>query len=156
VPQPRGVADHGERSLDNPLPWTRIAAVADRRLTPFKLEVLRERSAQRQAKDLGFAMLAARDKILDEINEQTEVSLREAERREETKHREDLLEAQRASFLRTRGIEPIPQDEESPNEEALEKEREAISGIQLEEAARILADAVLSSSTRYPRAAMRH
>ncbi|MBK1700734.1 carboxy terminal-processing peptidase [Thiococcus pfennigii] len=155
LPPAGDVADHGERSLENPLPWTQIAALDHARFESLDVAELRRRSARRVTQDPGFRMLVSRDAILAEIADEQEVSLREADRRAETKRRERLLEEQKNAFLRTRGITPVPPEEEHPDEEALEQEREAIAGIQLEEAARILADAVQADNVHRPRAAMR-
>ncbi|AGA90930.1 C-terminal processing peptidase [Thioflavicoccus mobilis 8321] len=155
LPSADDVTEHGERSLENPLPWTKIAALDHPHLTAFGIEELRRLSAQRVAKDPGFQMLVARDNILNEINDETRVSLKESDRRAETKRRERVLEDQKNAFLGTRGITPVPLDEDNPDEEALEKERDAIDAIQLEEAARILADAVTADNqVQRPRAAM--
>lgn len=155
LPPAGDVSEHGERSLTNPLPWTKIAAVDHARLEPIDIKDLHRRSAQRVRQDPGFQMLVARDKVLEEIADQKEVSLRETDRRAETKRRERLLEEQKNAFLRARGITPVPLDEENPDDEALEKERKAIAEIQLEEAARILADAVQAEAAHRPRAAMK-
>jgi len=157
IPLPSGdISEHGERSLDNPLPWTEIPAVVEASLSVSRIERLRERSAQRVARDAGFQMLLAREKVLQEINDQQVVSLNEREREAETQRRERVLEEQKNAFLRSRGVEPVPPDVEHPDAEALEKEREAIARIELEEAARILADAIRSDAAKSPRAAMRN
>ncbi len=156
LPTATDTSDHGERALDNALPWTRIEAVDYASLTRGRIQQIRERSAERVARDRGFQMLLARDRIINEINDQKIVSLNESERRAETKRRERVLEEQKNAYLRSRGVTPVPRDEENPDEEALERERKAIASIQLDEAARILADAVLADGVTRPRAAMRN
>lgn len=156
LPSGDDISEHGERSLDNPLPWTKIPAVAHASISVSRIERLRERSTERVARDAGFQMLLAREKVLQEINDQQVVSLKESERQAETQRRERVLEEQKNAFLRSRGVEPVPPDVEHPDADALEKERDAIAAIELEEAARILADAIRSDDTGSPRAAMRN
>jgi carboxyl-terminal processing protease len=55
--------DHGERSLENALPWDRIRP-ARYAATPVDVEWLRQRSAQRIRQDDGFRMLMSRGKLL--------------------------------------------------------------------------------------------
>jgi carboxyl-terminal processing protease len=101
-------------------------------------------------------MLIAQGRVLSEIESQDHVSLSERERRAESKHRDSVLEEQKAAFLRARGIEPVDEDADNVDEEALERQQEIIDRILTEEAARILADAIAQQRTDVrPRAAMR-
>jgi carboxyl-terminal processing protease len=149
--------DHGERSLDNPLPWGRIQSANYGRYRGYDVERLKRRSAQRIRDDQGFQMLAAQGRVLNEIEARTEVSLREKQRRAESERRDEVLEEQKASFLRARGVEPADPDADEVDEEALEREQEIIDRILTEEAARILADVISEQGERQPRprAAMR-
>jgi len=156
-PMAEDMEKHGERALDNPLPWARIepaeylpASLAS------KLRTLRQKSDQRIRRDAGFEMLYARERVLKDVDDQTVVSLRERDRRLESKQRERMLNEQRDAFLRSQGIEPVDEDAEDPDEEALEKQQDAIARIQVTEAARILADAIRLDSNALPRAVMRH
>ncbi|MEY6433418.1 carboxy terminal-processing peptidase [Thioalkalicoccus limnaeus] len=155
LPTAEDIDRHGERALDNALPWTRIDAVDFPGASKTSLRELRERSSERVARDPGFEMLVARNRTLREISEQQRVSLREADRRAETTRREQILEEQKNAFLRRHGMTPVPADEEFPDERLLEKELEVIAQIQLDEAARILADAILLQGTTRTRSAMR-
>ncbi len=156
-PTAQDMGKHGERALDNPLPWGRIEPAE---YVPVSLEsklgILRQRSDQRIRRDAGFEMLSARERVLREVDDQIVVSLRERDRRLESKRRERVLEDQRDAFLRSQGIEPVDEDAENPDEEALEKQQETIARIQVMEAARILADAVRFDSSSLPRAVMRN
>jgi carboxyl-terminal processing protease len=148
--------DHGERALDNPLPWARIdAADYERVSVGRKVESLRQRSDRRIRGDAGFDMLTAREQVLREADEQTVVSLREKDRRIESKRRERVLKDQRDDFLRAQGFEPVDDETEHVDEEALEKQREVIARIQIREAARILADSIRLDAPARPRAVMR-
>lgn len=135
---------HGERSLDNPLPWGRIRPVSYTRYNGIDVAPLRERSAQRIARDEGFRLLSAQGRILSEIEAQQTVSLRERDRRLEAERRDRILKEEKRRFLRTRGIEMVEDDDDTRplDEEALERQQKAIDAIQLEETARILADLI--------------
>jgi carboxyl-terminal processing protease len=148
--------DHGERSLDNALPWGQIQPARFQANKRLDLEVLKQRSAKRVVKDDGFGMLLDQARILSEIEAQDEVSLSASERRAESDRRDQVLKEKKAGFLRARGIEPVDEDADDVDEEALEKQQEVIDRILTQEAARILADLiVLHGADERPRAAMR-
>ena len=85
------------------------------------------------------------------------LSLREQDRRVETKRREKVLKDDKNAFLRAQGITPVDPDAEQLDEEALDKERDAIGRIQVDEAARILADSIrMELGAPTPKAAMRN
>jgi len=146
---------HGERALENALPWGTIKPARYRPFGKTDVEALRRLSAERIARDPGFQMLVARNRVLTELDDEKTVSLREQDRRVETKRREKVLEDDKNAFLRSRGITPVDPDAEHPDEEALDKEREAIGRIQVDEAARVLADAIRMGNASTPKAAMR-
>ena len=101
-------------------------------------------------------MLTERSKMMREIEDQTEVSLRETERRAEDKRRESAFKDDRNSFLRARGITPVDEDADQIDEDALDVQRKAIARIEVDEAARILVDDVLlERAKQQPRAVMR-
>jgi len=146
---------HGERALDNALPWGTIRPARYKTLGSNDVETLRRASTERIARDSGFQMLLARNRLLRELDEEKVLSLREQDRRVETKRREKVLEEDKNAFLRSHGITPVDPDAEHPDEEAMDKEREAIGRIQVNEAARVLADSVRVGSAATPKAAMR-
>jgi len=149
--------DHGERALDNPLPWAKTSAADYARvaLNGVGIRSLRRRSEKRIRRDPGFDMLTAQEQVLRELDDQTVVSLRERDRRIESKRRERVLKGQRNAFLRTRGIDPVDEDADDVDQDALEKQQEIIARIQVKEAAHILADAIRLGSRGRPRAVMR-
>jgi carboxyl-terminal processing protease len=114
------IGDHGERSLENALPWDHINPASYAKQKTGDLDWLRQRSAGRVAQDDGFRMLTARGKVLTEISEQDVVSLRESERRIESDHRDKILKQERDGFLRARGVEPVDEDADNVDEDALE------------------------------------
>lgn len=150
------VSEHGERSLDNALPWTRIRPAEYKKAGSVSVELLALQSAERVSRDSGFTMLVERSKLMRDVEAQTHVSLQERARREEDERRGSVFKEQQNSYLRARGIAPVDEDsEEQVDEDLLDAQREAIARIQVEEAARILADAVLLERTERPRAVMR-
>jgi carboxyl-terminal processing protease len=148
--------DHGERSLRNPLPWASIDAADYRRSRVPDKTALTLKSTQRIGQDPGFQMLDRRNQALRKIKEETRVSLRESDRRAEDKQRRALFEEERDRFLRARGITPVEEDAEQIDEDALDAQRDAIARIQVEEAARVLADAIQQEQANRPKAAMRN
>jgi carboxyl-terminal processing protease len=150
------MVDHGERSLDNALPWTRIRPADYKKAGSVTAELLALQSAERVSRDPGFAMLIERSKLMRDVEAQTHVSLQERARREEDERRGSVFKEQQNSYLRARGIAPVDEDsEEQIDEDLLDAQREAIARIQVDEAARILADAILLDRTDRPRAVMR-
>ncbi len=147
-------SDHGERSLENALPWGHIkpAQYQTKEVTP--VDELRNLSLSRIGRDPGFSLLSERARILREADEQKIVSLQESRRREEANRRDAILKDQKNQFLRSQGVEPDSGDSE--DDEVNEKETEAINRIQLNEAARILADYIRLSSPPKPLSAMRN
>ena len=100
-------------------------------------------------------MLTAREQVLRELDEQTVVSLRESDRRVESRRREKILKDQRDDFLRTQGIVPVDEDDDDVDEDALEAQQDVIDRIQIREAAGVLADSLRAAAVR-PRAVMRN
>jgi carboxyl-terminal processing protease len=150
------MVDHGERSLDNALPWTRIRPADYKKAGSVSVELLALQSSERVSRDPGFTMLVERSKLMRDVEAQTHVSLNEQARREEDKMRGSVFKEQQNSYLRARGIAPVDEDaEEQIDEDLLDAQREVIARIQVDEAARILADAVLLDRTDRPRAVMR-
>jgi carboxyl-terminal processing protease len=100
-------------------------------------------------------MLAKRDQVLREVEKQKRVSLRESDRRAEDQRREQLFKQEQDRFLLARGITPVDEEADQIDEDALDAQRDAIARIQVEEAARVLADSILAEGAERPRAAMR-
>jgi carboxyl-terminal processing protease len=140
-PTADGADDHGERSLEHALPWARIQPARYRPQTGLSLETLRERHRERVESDPGFRLLMAQEDLLREIREQKQVSLLEGRRRAEREAREKASLDSKNLFRIAHGMKPIS---ETPDEdtEPDEKEQEAIERIQVDEAARILADMI--------------
>lgn len=146
---------HGERSLDNALPWTQIKPANYRKQELVRVERLARQSAERIAGDSGFKMLTERSQLMRENEERTQISLRETERRAEDQQRERTFKDDQQRFLRALGITPVDEDADQIDEDALDAQRKAIARIEVDEAARILIDGVLLERGNLPRAVMR-
>lgn len=151
---PQGV-EHGERSLENALPWNSILPAKYDRNKLGDLSVFREASQKRISADEGFRMLTARERLLKELDDEDTVSLKEADRRVQADRREKILKDQRDAFLRAQGVTPLDEEAEDVDEEALDAQQKIVDKIQMREAASILADAVRAEAQRV-REANRH
>ncbi|MGQ9660322.1 MAG: carboxy terminal-processing peptidase [Thermochromatium sp.] len=150
------ISNHGERALANALPWTQIDPVNFKRVGELRFDALARRSAERVARDLGFKMLTERSRLVREVEEQKQVSLRESERRAEDARRNQRFKAEQDRFLRAHGLTPVDEEADQVDEEALERQRKVIARIEVDEAARILADLILMQRDGTgPRAVMR-
>ncbi|NCA88332.1 MAG: tail-specific protease [Gammaproteobacteria bacterium] len=144
---PQG-AEHGERSLENALPWNSILPAKYDRNKLGDLSVFREASQKRISADEGFRMLTARERLLKELDDEDTVSLKEADRRVQADRREKILKDQRDAFLRAQGVTPLDEEAEDVDEEALDAQQKIVDKIQMREAASILADAVRAEAQR--------
>ncbi|WP_177418777.1 carboxy terminal-processing peptidase [endosymbiont of Lamellibrachia barhami] len=147
-------AKHGERSLDNALPWAQIKAASYAPKGVNAVSHLLDRHKGRISKDAGFQMLLEQEKRIEEIEERTEITLLERRRKLEWDQREKERMDHKNRFRIASGMESIKtdRDRDDHNDEADKAEREAASLIQLNETARILADSI---HLRAPRAVMR-
>ncbi|MBL3618923.1 MAG: carboxy terminal-processing peptidase [gamma proteobacterium endosymbiont of Lamellibrachia anaximandri] len=147
-------AKHGERSLDNALPWAQIKAA---RYVPKGVNAvshLLDRHKGRISKDAGFQMLLEQEKRIQEIEDRTEITLLESQRKLEWDQREKARMDHKNRFRIASGMESIKtdRDREDHDDEADKAESDAANLIQLNETARILADSI---HLRAPRAVMR-
>ncbi|MFZ1537064.1 MAG: carboxy terminal-processing peptidase [Chromatiaceae bacterium] len=144
---PKG-AEHGERSLDNALPWSTIQPAKFTKTKLGDLGAFSEASNKRIAADPGFRMLTDRERVLRELDEEETVSLKESDRRVQADRREKILKHQRDEFLRAQGVTPIDEDAEDVDEEVMEAQQKIVERIQIREAANILADVVRADTFR--------
>ncbi|MGB5450583.1 MAG: carboxy terminal-processing peptidase [Sedimenticolaceae bacterium] len=149
-PTAKGAADHGERALENALPWASIKPAAHQFLGETSFSGLRDASALRVASNPGFLFLLAEEEDLIEMDKKKTVSLRESVRRTEWDQREQERLDRRNRLRTFRGLEPLTsldqEDEEPANGD--EKDVEGIQRIMLEESANILADHIRSMRPR--------
>ena len=144
---PQG-AEHGERSLENALPWNSIHPAKYDKTKLGDLGTFREASTQRIGSDPGFRMLTDRERVLRELDDEKTVSLKESDRRIQADRREKILKHQRDEFLRAQGETPIDEEAEDVDEEVMERQQKVVEQIQIREAASILADVVRADTFR--------
>jgi carboxyl-terminal processing protease len=146
-PTAKGAEDHGERSLEHAIPWASIKPAVAVQGQDYMLSQLRERNAERIAKDPGFRFLLEQEDELMRIRDSKEVSLNEAVRRAEREEREARQLASRNRLRAYRGLEPLASldelEEEVENEE--DEDVEGINRIMVDETARVLADFIRSN-----------
>jgi len=146
-PTAKGAEEHGERSLEHAIPWASIQPAVAVRGQDYMLSQLRERNAQRIAKDPGFRFLLEQEDELMRIRDSKEVSLNEAVRRAEREEREARQLASRNRLRAYRGLEPLANldelEDEVENDE--DEDIEGINRIMIDETARVLADFIRSN-----------
>ncbi len=150
---------HGERALENALPWARIKAA---HYVPGHLGAVAQVRRQAMARiqhDSGFQLLEEEQHMLDDLDKQKKVTLLESKREQEWKKKEALRQEYKNRFRASVGLPPVKDDKDDKKEAPAkdrEKEAKATDRILLNEAARILADYVkLRREEESPRAAMR-
>ncbi len=135
--------DHGERSLDNALPWARVRPVDYARVSGdwVNVEYLRERHDSRVATDAGFKYLMAVADELRRAQDKKTISLVEkVRRRERDAVQQRNLELENR-FRQSRGMELLTlADKDRDEDDFIEEEDDPVLKIKLEEAAHILAD----------------
>ena len=140
--------EHGERGLDNALPWASIQAADYDPRGIVAIDSFRQAHERRVASDPGFEYLADEARLLAEMRERKDVSLLESERKAEWDQREARRKAEKARFRAAMGL-PVKQEEDEHDAATLSatgrlatNEDDDLNRIQLNEAARILADYV--------------
>tara|TARA_R110002096_G_scaffold200747_2_gene384956 strand:+ start:129 stop:2321 length:2193 start_codon:yes stop_codon:yes gene_type:complete len=146
--------DHGERALNNALPWAKIAAARFKPVDNSKvgIDVLREQHLSRVAKDPAFQALLAQEAAIEEARERKEVSLvRETRKAEHDKNKREQRE--RENQIRVaHGLPPLTDDDEEDDEavdpladeeddeDLAQRDDEEQFDIILEEASHVVAD----------------
>jgi carboxyl-terminal processing protease len=148
-PTARSGDDHGERSLDNALPWASIPPADFRPVNSNGVADLIDRHQARVARDPGFTYLEKRDADLQAPRDEKTVSLLESERRREFEQRQQAQLDARNQYRKTRGLPPLTrkQVEEQEEIDPEEDDEEGVSKILVEESARVLADYVTAHRT---------
>ncbi len=149
-PTAMGAAEHGERALDNALPWASIKAADHPLLGAAPVASLRDASQERIAGSAGFRFLLEEEESLIELDKRTTVSLRESVRREEWDRREQETLERRNRLRQFRGLPPLTSLDEDDDDLAADddKDPEGIQRIMLEESANILADHIIAMRPR--------
>jgi len=150
-PTAKGAEDHGERALDNALPWASIKPAKHELLGETPVSVLRDASNRRVARNAGFHFLLEEEEDLIELDQRTTVSLQESERRAEWERREQERLDRRNRLRAFRSLPPLASLDEDDDDDAAAEEEKDLEGIQrimLEESANILADHILAQRPR--------
>ncbi len=150
-PTAKGAADHGERALDNALPWASIKAAEHQFLGATPLTGLRDASQERIAGNPGFRFLLEEEDDLIELDKKTTVSLNESVRRAEWDRREQERLDRRNRLRAFRNLPPLASLDEEEDEDVSaedDKDPEGIQRIMLEESANILADHIIAMRPR--------
>lgn len=150
-PTAKGAEDHGERGLENALPWASIKPAAHKILADHEVDMLRDASQRRIAANAGFDFLLAEEQVLMDLDRRTRVSLRESERRAEWDKREQARLDRRNNLREFRGLPPLVSLDKGDDHGATGKDdqdEEGILRIMLEESANILADHIRGERPR--------
>ena len=146
-PSASGSDEHGERGLDNALPWARINAAEYSPRGMASINKYRQEHQERIKDDPGFRYLNQETSLLIELRDRDTVSLLESRRKQEWDDRETRRKEQKNLFRASRGLPPLSDNEEEQKKEQDRASEDGegtddddISKIALEEAARILAD----------------
>ncbi|MBX9605897.1 MAG: carboxy terminal-processing peptidase [Gammaproteobacteria bacterium] len=147
--------DHGERSLDNALPWAAIdpARFTPVNFSPARIDSVRALHEKRVASDTAFQALLASERAMYDAQQQHSLSLREDKRRaEHDKARTEQRE--RENQIRVaRGLPPLPadqltpEDEEEDDEFSKPDEKDKALDVVLTEAGNVLTDWIHSDGT---------
>ncbi len=135
--------DHGERSLDNALPWARVRPASFTRMSSdrFNMEYLRGQHKSRIAEDAGFRYLMTLSNELRRAQDKKVVSLVEKIRRQERDEIQQRNLELENLFRESRGMARLTQEDKDEEEDDFIEEDDApVLKIKLEEAAHILAD----------------
>ncbi|MEQ8663234.1 MAG: carboxy terminal-processing peptidase, partial [Gammaproteobacteria bacterium] len=113
--------EHGERSLENALPW---AAIQPARYTPVSfaadaLPPVRRRHEERILGDAAFQAVLDTEKAIKEARAKTSVSLVESTRRAEHEQAKRDQRRRENAIRVARGLEPLP-DEVADDDDALD------------------------------------
>ncbi|MEJ2609921.1 MAG: carboxy terminal-processing peptidase [Candidatus Thiodiazotropha sp.] len=145
--------EYGERSLENALPWAEIKPANFTTKGEGISPLLTNNSLLRIKNNTGFEMLVDQEKRFLELDKRTELSLLEKRRRSEWEEREHERLLHQNRFRASQGLAAIKSsDHKDAEDEPDEKETEAMHRIELNEAARILVDAIRGKA---PMAVMR-
>ncbi|MES9875647.1 MAG: carboxy terminal-processing peptidase [Candidatus Sedimenticola sp. PURPLELP] len=140
-PSASGAEEHGERGLDNALPWAKIPAASFNPAGIGSLDKYVERHRKRIKGDPGFEFLAAEDSLLKEARGKKVVSLMESRRKQESDERDARRKQRKNSFLTAMGLKPESDDDDEADHSTSDDDKDdPVEKIMLHETARILSD----------------
>lgn len=154
LPTVVSLSEHGERSLDNALPWDTIspAHFTAVRFNDDDINAVRQLHEQRISDDAAFQAVLATERAIRDARERKDVSLNEEKRREEYKNIR-LEQRRRENQIRAaQGRELLPEDpdadlEADEDSAATNDDDEEIVDVVLTEAGRILGDWLAGART---------
>jgi carboxyl-terminal processing protease len=143
--------DHGERSLENALPWGSIEPVRNVELIKKQgIESLLPAHRQRISDDPGFRYLQDETRIVKELRDRDSVSLMETKRKEEWRNTELARRASENRFRRSVGLKLLPSNPDLERDDDDEEGTKAVAKIELNESAILLADYVKQQRQSLP------
>ena len=138
--------DQGERSLDNALPWAKISPVNFNRGDLGALDAYQRRHIDRLTGDPGFRYLVEEEELISGLRKEDTLSLMELKRKAERDERKQIRLSIKNRYRKALGQELLTdvedEEEDDKTTEEKEKEKEGVELIELNEAARVLADYV--------------
>jgi len=145
-----GGNDHGERALENALPWAEVKKVDHVTGVEPQLTLLKQRNQKRVSTNPGFEFLVNLEKEVVDIRNEHTVSLLEKNRKAEWKRRQDNHLKRRNKLRIYRGLEPLAELEKDDDDHIDEEDKEdpeKIERIMLDEAVLILSDMLKRDSS---------
>ena len=137
------IETHGERALENALPWAtvRAARYEPQSWVTTDVDEVRALHERRIKTDAGFDYLLAETKARLALNEVDVVSLNEAQRKKEIDAREEESADRLNKFRASRGLEPLKEDTEDSEDTEVVSEDDSVD-VLLDETTYILADVI--------------
>ena len=154
-PSAKWISDHGERSLENALPWASIKPVSHELRDFVTVDDLIDSHQRRIAADPGFVFMETQEKLLQQVKEEKVVSLNEKKRQQLYKQREKDRIDNRNRFRKSLGVSLIKQEMSDEEKDKFDEEDDkALKTVLLNESARILSDFIQLDAKRNLRSAM--
>ncbi|MGR8949835.1 MAG: carboxy terminal-processing peptidase [Gammaproteobacteria bacterium] len=142
--------DHGERALENALPWDSIAAARyNKAVTEHpSIMILREQHQKRVMTDPAFQALLAQEAAIEEARQLTSISLNKAKRKADHDRKKVEQRARENELRVAKGLPPLPADPGNDDRDATDKDDkdEPEIDILLDEAANVLTDWIIGAT----------
>ena len=139
--------DHGERALDNALPWDSIAAARYSKtvMEHPSLTLLRELHLKRVADDPAFKALLAQEQAIEEARQLRSISLNKKKRQADHDLKKVEQRARENELRVAKGLEPLPANPDNDKDDD-DKGDEPEIDILLDEAANVLTDWIIGAT----------
>ena len=140
------IEDHGERSLDNALPWDQVRSAKYIKVgAPVNYyDKARSLHEQRVNSDKAFKLLLEQLMLVKESNDKKTISLMESKRKAEREKVLDMRHELENELRIVQGLEPLPQRDDTVEIDEFENDddKEKPLDILLQETARVLNDLI--------------